>query len=77
MRLDPDRQIAGDLRHFMRDGFAEDEIVAALSHRNRKADRRLAVVAEHRLRRIGIAFLDRRHIGEPEKLAVGKEIDAL
>ena len=61
----------------MRHGLAEDEIVAALSHRDRETDRRLAVETEHRLRRIGIAFLDCRHIGEPEELAVGKEIDVL
>ena len=30
----------------------------------------------HWLRRIGIAFPDRRHVGEPEKLAIGKQIDA-
>src|SRR4029077_15584669 len=46
--LDSDRQIGGDRRHLVRDGFAEDEVVAALRHRDRKADRRLAVVAEHR-----------------------------
>src|SRR6266436_3848906 len=61
----------------MRHGLAEDEVVAALRHRDREPDRRLAIEAEHRLRRIGIALLDRRHIGEPEELAVGIEIDAL
>src|SRR6267378_1344391 len=77
MRLNPDRQIGDDLGHFVRYGLAEDEVVATLRHRDGEADRRLAVETEHRLRRIGIAFLDRCHIGEPKKLAVGKEIDAL
>ena len=61
----------------MRHGLAEDEVVAALRHRDGKTDRRLAIEPEHRLRRIGIPFLDRRDIGEAEEFAVGEKIDAL
>src|SRR5207237_423201 len=43
----------------------------------RQTDRRFAIEAEHRLRRIGIAHRNRRHIGEAKELAVCKEIDAL
>lgn len=72
MRLDADRQFGDDLLHLVRYGLAEDEVVAALSHRDGKANRRLPVKSEHRLRRIGIAFFYCRHIGETEEFAVGK-----
>ena len=72
MRLDPDRQVVRDLRHLVRHILAEDEIVAALGHRDRQADRRLAVEAEHRLRRVGVAFGDRGDVGEAEELAVSE-----
>ena len=77
MRLDADRQLRGNLRHLVRYSLAKDEVVAALCHRDREANRRLAVKSEHRLWRIGIAFPDCRHIGEPEKFAVGEEIHML
>jgi hypothetical protein len=54
------------------DRLAENEVVAALSHRNRKPYCGLAVEAEHRLRRIGIPFLNCRHVSETEEFAVGK-----
>ena len=77
MRLDADRQMRDDLFHLVRHGLAEGEVVAALRHRNRQPDRRLAVEPEHRLRRIGVPLANCRHIGEAEEFAVGKKIDAL
>ena len=52
----PIGRLADDLRHLVRHGLAEDEVVAALRHRDGEPDRRLAIEPEHRLRRIGIAF---------------------
>ena len=77
MRLDADRQFGDDLVHLVRHGLAEDEVVAALRHRDGEPDRRLAIESEHRLRRIRIAFAYRGDIGETEEFAVGIEIDAL
>src|SRR5271167_2149932 len=59
----------------VRHGLAEDEVVAALSHRDCEADRRLPVKSEHRLRRIGIPFFYCRNIGETKEFAVRKKID--
>src|SRR5215472_5433750 len=77
MRLYADRQFGDDLIHLVRHGLAEDEVVAALRHRNGQPDCRFAVEAEHRLRWIRIPLAYRRDIGEPEEFAVGIEIDAL
>jgi hypothetical protein len=77
MRLDADRQFADDLLHLVRHSLAEDEVVAALRHRDGQSDRRLAIEPEHRLRRIRVPFAYRGDIGETEEFAVGIEIDAL
>ena len=58
-RLDADRQIGGDLRHRPLDVLAEREDVAAVAHGDGKADRRLAVDAEH------AAAADRQSRGGP------------
>ena len=55
LRLDADRQIGGDLAMAFLMFLPKREDVAAVAHGDRKADRRLAVDAEHRLRRIGEA----------------------
>src|SRR5258706_2577161 len=67
----------GDLLHLVRYSLAEDEVIAALSHRDGKTNRRFAVKSKHRLRWVGISFFDGRDIGETEEFAVGKQIDAL
>src|SRR5258706_14069875 len=77
MRLDPDRQFADDLLHFVRHSLAEDEVIAALRHRDGEPDRRFAIEPEHRLRRIRIAFAYRGDVGETEEFAIGVKIDAL
>ena len=75
MRLDTNRQLGGDLFHLVRHGLAEDEVIAALSHRDGEANRRLAIKSEHRLGRIGITLFYCRHIGETEEFAARKQID--
>jgi hypothetical protein len=77
MSLDANRQFADNLLHLVGHGLAEYEVVAALRHRDREPDRRLAIEPEHRLRRIRIAFANRGDIGEAKKFAVGVEIDPL
>ena len=54
---------------------AERQNVAAVAHGDGEADRRLAVDAEHRLRRIGIAAPDGRDVAQPDQPAVGQEVD--
>ena len=67
----PIGRFGDDLLHLVRHSLAEDEVVAALRHRDGEPDRRLAVESEHRLRRIRIAFAYRGDIGETEEFAVG------
>ena len=54
---------------------AERQNVAAVAHGDGEADRRLAVDAKHRLRRIGIAAPDGRDVAQPDQPAVGQEVD--
>src|ERR1700733_15171513 len=54
---------------------AERQDVAAVAHGDGEADRRLAVDAEHRLRRIGITAPDGRNVSQPDQPAIGQEID--
>src|ERR1700683_197038 len=48
---------------------------ATVAHGDGEADRRPAVDAKHRLRRIGIAASDGRNVAQPDQPAVGQEID--
>ena len=57
------------------DVAAERENVAAVAHGDREPDRRLAVDAEHRLRRIGIGAPHGRDVAQPDQPAVGQEVD--
>ena len=57
------------------DVAAERQNVAAVAHGDGEADRRLAVDAEHRLRRIGIGAPDGRDVAQPDQPAVGQEVD--
>ena len=77
MRLDADRQFGDDLVHLVRHSLAEDEVVAALRHRDGQSDRRLAIESKHRLRRIRVPFAYRGDIRETKEFAVGIKIDAL
>ena len=54
---------------------AKRQNVATVAHGDGEADRRLAVDAKHRLRRIGIAAPDRRNVAQPDQPSVGQEID--
>jgi hypothetical protein len=59
--LDAHGQVGGDARHLALDVAAEGQDVARIAHGDGHADGRLAVDAEHRLRRVGI---DAAHIGD-------------
>ena len=47
LRLDAERQVGGEPRHRLLDVRAERQDVAAVAHRDRKADGRFAIDAEH------------------------------
>ena len=70
----PMRQIRADAPSRF-DVLAERQNVAAVAHRDRQADRRLAVDAEHRLRRIGKAAPDLRDVAQPEDAPADGEVD--
>ena len=55
MHADADRQVGDDLAHRALQVLAELQHVAVGLHADGEADRRLAVEAEHRLRRVDIA----------------------
>jgi hypothetical protein len=74
MGSDPQRQIGGRFRDRRVDILAERQNVAPLGHRNRKADRGLAIDAEHRLGRVRIAAPDRRDVTEAQQAPVDGEI---
>ena len=75
IELDADGQVARHPRRALLDVLAQRQRVAAGSHGDRQADRRLAVVAEHGLRRIDIAALDLGDVAQPEEAVVGAEVD--
>ncbi len=56
---------------------AERQDVAGVAHRDGQADRRLAVDAEHRLRRIDEAAPHGRDIAQPDDAAAKDEVDVL
>ena len=75
LRLDADRQVGRDLAPSLLDVLAERQDVAAVAHGDRKADRRLAVDAEQRLRRVGDNRGGPGDIAQPEHAAADDEVD--
>ena len=75
VRCDADRQIAGDPVHRLLDVAAQRQDVAALAHRDAETDRRLAVHAEHRLRRVGEAAADFGDVAQADHAPVRDEVD--
>ena len=73
--LDADRQIGQNGGHGRADVLAEHQHVAAVAHRDGKADRFLAVDAEQRLRRIGRPARDLGDVAEADQPAIGGEVD--
>ena len=74
-RLDADRQVGGDVVHGPLHVAAERQDVAAVAHGDGEADRRLAVDAEHGLRRIDVAAPDLGDVAQPDQAAVDGEVD--
>ncbi len=56
---------------------AEREDVAGVAHGDREADRRLAVDAEHRLRRVGEAAAHGGDVAQAEDAVAGDDVDRL
>ena len=75
LRLDADRQVAGDLGHDLLDVLAQCEDVAAVAHGDGKPDRRLAVHAKHRLRWIREGAADLGDVAEAKHAAADREVD--
>jgi hypothetical protein len=65
-RLDADWQIGTDLAHRLLDVPAQGQDVATLTHGHCNADRRPAVDAKHRLRRIGIGPVNSGDVAQPD-----------
>ena len=74
-RRDAEWQIGGDALHRLLDVAAQREYVAALAHGDAEADRRLAIDAEQRLRRVGEAATDLRDVAQADHAAVRDEVD--
>ena len=75
--LDADGQVRFELLDHVIQILFQSEDVAAGAHRERHADGVLAVDAELRLRRVGVAARDRRDVAEAQHLAAEDEIDLL
>ena len=75
VHVDADRQVRGELRDALLDVLAQRQRIAALLHGDGEPDRRLAVVAEHRLRRIDVGALDLGDVVQPEEALAGAEVD--
>ena len=75
MHADAHRQVGGELVDACVQGFTECLNVAALLHRNRQADGRLAVEAEFRSRRIDVTATDLGDVGQTIKAVIEFEID--
>ena len=77
MHPDADRQLADDPVHLVVQRLAELEQVGPGLHADGQPDRRLALVAEQRLRRVGVAAGDGRDVAEAEEAVVDAQVDAL
>ncbi len=75
-RLDSDRQIGRDLRHRPLDSATKRENVAAIAHRDGKADCRLTIDPKHGLRRIYVAAPHLRDVTQAEGATAGDKIDS-
>ena len=76
-RLDADRQVGRDVGHLLAHVLAQRQDVAGVAHRDRQADGRLAVDAEHRLRRVGEAAAHGGDVAQAEDAVAGDEVDRL
>ena len=70
MRLDADRQVRGQLGKPLLHVLAERKDVGVLGHRDGEADRRSAVVAEHRLLRVDVGPADLGDVAQAKEPAV-------
>ena len=74
-RLDAERQVCRDLGHHGADVLAERQDIAAIAHGDAEADRRLAVDAELRLRRAGIAAPDFGDVAQADEPAIRDDVE--
>ena len=77
MRLDADRQVRGQLGEPLLHVLAERQHIGVLGHRDGEADRRRAVVAEHRLLRVDVGAADFGDVAQAKEPAVDAEVDGL
>src|SRR5882724_4243069 len=77
MNSQADRLLCQDLRHFLFQRLAELQQVRARLHPDRESDGGLAVKANQRRRRIGVAAGNGGHICQREEPVVDPEIDRL
>ncbi len=77
MHPDAHRQVFDHLVHALFQSRAEHLDIAAGLHADGQAQRRLAVVAEHRRRRVDVAALDIGDIGQAEEAVVDLQVDGL
>ena len=73
--FDPNWKLGGDRLHRLLEVLAERQNVAAILHRDAKAERRTAALAHHESRRVLVAPFDRRDVTEPEYPAVNLHRD--
>ena len=76
MHADADGSSVSILAIFASASSPKSQEVGALLHADRQTDRRFAVEAEQRLRRIDIAARDRGDIAQPEEAVVDAQVDA-
>src|SRR5581483_669064 len=77
LHVDADGQLACKLGNLVLDVAPERQHVAADGHSYGKADRRLAIVAEHGLRLIDVGTLHRGNVAQPEEAVVEAEVHRL
>jgi hypothetical protein len=77
VHADPDRKARLDPSHAGLQRVAEPEEVGARAHGDGEADRRLAVHAEQRRRRILVAPADLRDVGQAEEAVIDPQVDIL
>ena len=73
--VDADRQLGLDLLIFFSSAAPNSSRLAPCFHADGEADRRLAIVAEQFCRRIDIAAMDGRDVGQREEAVVDAQID--
>ena len=75
MHADADRQLADDPVHLVVQRLAELEQIGAGLHADGQPDRRLAVEAEQRRRRVGVAAGDGGDVAQAEEAVVDAQVD--